>query len=470
MNVVDVKTGRTSVNPDKLFKKDGDTIVGCYHNTRGLWQIAYHPGKNSLYVPFHDQCLSMQAVEFQHDRLWAAHRRHASGRRPEGVHGHRQDRRRNGRDAGDLLAAAGTNGSALTTAGDLVFFGDLNRRLRALDADSGKVLWETIVGGMIVNSTITYAVNGKQYVMVYTGAGQSVTAGPLGLTGKVMPPRCRTQRDLRFCVALTTKGMDHPKLKTALVTRGHTQWFEGRHGETPRLRVRIRGRAGHHQCLPADGPRARVRRLARWRSPPTSARARTASASPRCRSFRCAPFTTAPSSATRTPASQSPKDLEGRKVGVNRGYTVTTGLWARSILQDEYGVDLSRITWVLSGDEHVAEYQPPSNVVPVEQGKKLEDLVLSGEVPAAIGVQIDSPLVRATHSSREGSRVQGAPRARALPHQPHRGREGRPPRGISRPGRRPLRRIRPTRSVPTWNVWRPTRSRTRPKTTACFER
>jgi 4,5-dihydroxyphthalate decarboxylase len=90
----------------------------------------------------------------------------------------------------------------------------------------------------------------------------------------------------------------------------------------------------------------------------------------------------------------SPKDLEGKKVGVNRGYTVTTGLWARSILQDEYGVDLSRITWVLSGDEHVAEYQPPSNVIPVEQGKKLEDLVLSGEIPAAIGVQIDAPDVQ----------------------------------------------------------------------------
>src|SRR6201982_316255 len=51
----------------------------------------------------------------------------------------------------------------------------------------------------------------------------------------------------------------------------------------------------------------------------------------------------------------SPKDLEGKRVGVNRGYTVTTGLWARTILQDEHGVDLSKITWVLSGDEHVAE-------------------------------------------------------------------------------------------------------------------
>jgi 4,5-dihydroxyphthalate decarboxylase len=89
-----------------------------------------------------------------------------------------------------------------------------------------------------------------------------------------------------------------------------------------------------------------------------------------------------------------PKDLEGRKVGVNRGYTVTTGLWARSILQHQYGVDLGRITWVLSGDEHVAEYQPPPNVVPIEKGRTLEDLLLSGEVPAAIGVKVDSPDVK----------------------------------------------------------------------------
>ena len=91
---------------------------------------------------------------------------------------------------------------------------------------------------------------------------------------------------------------------------------------------------------------------------------------------------------------RGPKDLECRKVGVNRGYTVTTGVWARSILQHQYGVDLSRITWVLSGDEHVAEYQPPPNVVPVEKGRKLEDLLLSGEVPAAIGIQVDSPDVK----------------------------------------------------------------------------
>ena len=91
---------------------------------------------------------------------------------------------------------------------------------------------------------------------------------------------------------------------------------------------------------------------------------------------------------------QGPKDLEGRRVGVNRGFTVTTGVWARGILQHQYGVDLTRITWVLSGDEHVAEWKPPSHVVPLQPGKKMEELLLSGEIPAAIGVQVDSPDIK----------------------------------------------------------------------------
>jgi 4,5-dihydroxyphthalate decarboxylase len=89
-----------------------------------------------------------------------------------------------------------------------------------------------------------------------------------------------------------------------------------------------------------------------------------------------------------------PKDLEGRQVGVNRGYTVTTGVWARSILQDEHGVDLSKITWVLSGDEHVAEYRPPGNVVPIEPGKKMNEMLAAGELAAAIGVEATSPDVK----------------------------------------------------------------------------
>jgi alcohol dehydrogenase (cytochrome c) len=191
MNDIDLKTGQTRVNVDKLFKKDGDKIQGCYHNTRGLWAIAYHPGKNSLYVPFQDQCLEMTA----------------NSKDPTGW-GPRRGIMRPGSDPnkymnlGKLDVATGelkvlysqpqaSAGSALVTAGDLIFWGDQNRRLRAFDADDGKVLWETVVGGMVMNSTISYAVNGKQYIMVFTGEGQSVSAGPLGLTRTSMPAAVR---------------------------------------------------------------------------------------------------------------------------------------------------------------------------------------------------------------------------------------------------------------------------------------
>jgi 4,5-dihydroxyphthalate decarboxylase len=86
-----------------------------------------------------------------------------------------------------------------------------------------------------------------------------------------------------------------------------------------------------------------------------------------------------------------PKDLEGKKVGVSRGYTVTTGVWARSILAAEHGVDLDSITWVLSGDEHVAAYRAPANVESIPPGRELDEMLASGELAAVVGVEIDSP-------------------------------------------------------------------------------
>lgn len=191
MNFIDVKTGQTRANPDKLFKKDGDHIIGCYHNTRAIMQTAYDPQNNSLYVPFHDQCVSMTA-DVESPTGWGPR----SGiLRPGAEPNKYMNIGKIDVSTGEMKViysqGAGSNGSALVTAGGLVFFGDLNRRLRALDADNGKVLWESIVGGMVMVSTITYAVNGKQYVMVFTGEGQSLTTGPLRLTAKVMPPAVR---------------------------------------------------------------------------------------------------------------------------------------------------------------------------------------------------------------------------------------------------------------------------------------
>jgi len=92
---------------------------------------------------------------------------------------------------------------------------------------------------------------------------------------------------------------------------------------------------------------------------------------------------------------KEPKDLEGRIVGVNRGYTVTTGLWARGMLETEYGVDLNRITWAPTNDEHVAEFRAPPNVDYSFRGKTMVELLVSSLVDAAIGdIRVDAPEIR----------------------------------------------------------------------------
>jgi alcohol dehydrogenase (cytochrome c) len=57
----------------------------------------------------------------------------------------------------------------LSTASDLVFAGGREGHFYALDAKTGAVLWQTMIGGQIANGPITYAVNGRQYVAVAAG-------------------------------------------------------------------------------------------------------------------------------------------------------------------------------------------------------------------------------------------------------------------------------------------------------------
>ena len=69
----------------------------------------------------------------------------------------------------------------------MVFWGDLDQKFRAFDAVTGKILWESTLGGSINNSTITYAVNGKQYIAVMSGEGL-LTGGLIGQAG-IQPAR-----------------------------------------------------------------------------------------------------------------------------------------------------------------------------------------------------------------------------------------------------------------------------------------
>ncbi|HUO21687.1 MAG TPA: PhnD/SsuA/transferrin family substrate-binding protein [Caulobacteraceae bacterium] len=79
-----------------------------------------------------------------------------------------------------------------------------------------------------------------------------------------------------------------------------------------------------------------------------------------------------------------PKDLEGKKVGV-RAYSVTTGVWTRGILIDEYGLDSSKVTWVVDDEEHVTQLKLPPNVEHVAPGDTLYEMIERGDLAAGFG-------------------------------------------------------------------------------------
>jgi 4,5-dihydroxyphthalate decarboxylase len=81
---------------------------------------------------------------------------------------------------------------------------------------------------------------------------------------------------------------------------------------------------------------------------------------------------------------REPKDLEGKRVGI-RAYAQTGPTWSRGILQNAYGVDLGKVTWVTFEGSHVGEFQDPGNAVRAPEGKKMNDMLIAGEIDATIG-------------------------------------------------------------------------------------
>lgn len=80
-------------------------------------------------------------------------------------------------------------------------------------------------------------------------------------------------------------------------------------------------------------------------------------------------------------AIHGPKDLIGKKVGV-RAWSVTTGVWKRGILQNEYGVDPSQVTWVVDDEEHVEALKLPPYVQHAPEGKSIAGMFAAGEIDA----------------------------------------------------------------------------------------
>ncbi len=165
---IDVKTGKTTINWNQIFQKQGERHVVCYWNTRSYWPTAYDPGTNSLYVSYIDNCrdLTLDGPAAR-GGTWSVVPRPGSD--PKALTGLAKIDLATGEILRFDVGRVPGNGAMLATAGGLIFHGDMSRRFRAFDANNGKQLWESIVGGNVSVSTISYSAKGKQYICIMTG-------------------------------------------------------------------------------------------------------------------------------------------------------------------------------------------------------------------------------------------------------------------------------------------------------------
>jgi alcohol dehydrogenase (cytochrome c) len=184
---IDVKTGIATINRKLVLDAPGKHSLICYWNTRSFWPTAYSPQTNSLYVPYVNHCLDMTRPG------------------PNGEGGHRGGALLPGSDPAHFAGLAKIDmrtgvvtrlyegraagmGAVLATAGGLVFWGDIAQVLRAFDAKTGKILWQSEpLGATVQTSTITYAVDGRQYVAVINGEALTGARGLAATAGFTLP-------------------------------------------------------------------------------------------------------------------------------------------------------------------------------------------------------------------------------------------------------------------------------------------
>ncbi|MEX0802107.1 MAG: hypothetical protein WD688_02125 [Candidatus Binatia bacterium] len=89
---------------------------------------------------------------------------------------------------------------------------------------------------------------------------------------------------------------------------------------------------------------------------------------------------------------QSATQLNGCRIGIQTWLT-TTPLWARGILEEDFGVDLKSITWIAQWAASVGDWKPPpwAKLEFTPSGSKLYDLLISGDIDAVITTETWAP-------------------------------------------------------------------------------
>lgn len=186
---IDLDSGRPVENPSKrpgLGEKAEDVCPNLLGGKN--WQpMAYHPGTGLVYIPANNLCMDMEDTEVEYRRgMFYLGKEFPAKRGPGDYLGEliawdplKQQR------AWSIKEKFPFNGGALATGGGLVFAGNFEGIFRAIDAQSGKILWQKRLGSGIHAAPVTYEVDGKQYVSVVVGRTQTIP-GFIGDIGKEM--------------------------------------------------------------------------------------------------------------------------------------------------------------------------------------------------------------------------------------------------------------------------------------------
>ncbi len=172
---IDGATGAVTENPELVFTREGAEVLVCPSFVTGGkdWEAgAYSPLTNLMYYPLRNACARMLATTEGRVTLYALAQRPEIAPGTDQVGTVQAISAETGEIAWTYEQRAGTT-SLVATGGGLVFGGDGNGRFRALDHETGAVLWEINIGSSVTGFPITYAVDGRQYVAVSTGSSMS---------------------------------------------------------------------------------------------------------------------------------------------------------------------------------------------------------------------------------------------------------------------------------------------------------
>jgi glucose dehydrogenase len=193
---IDGATGAVKIEESALFTAAEQTRFICPTTNGGKnWPAgAYSPRTKTMYFPMENTCTNVTAVGGtpRPELIYAISTENMIAPDADGKVGTIRSLSVETGKAGWRFDQRAATTALLATGGDLVFAGDVAGHLRAFDAATGKVLWETELGSQITGHPVTFAVNGKQFVAVSTGRS-NMTSALARLTPELAPADSRNK-------------------------------------------------------------------------------------------------------------------------------------------------------------------------------------------------------------------------------------------------------------------------------------